>query len=88
MFLLCTLFMSKRQSKSYVNSMHNYCTRTCWVCISGVAKASTVTEMKERSEPSVAVVYESVDEGKFQHGEVLTESPLYQLHGTVETNVS
>ena len=58
------------------------------MCISAVAKASTVTEMKERSEPAVAVVYESVDEGRFQPGEVLTESPLYQSHGTVETNVS
>ena len=67
--------------------MHNRLP-VCWVCISAVAKASIVTEMKERSKPATAVVYESVDEGRLRPGEVLTESPLYQLHGTVETNVS
>ena len=36
--------------------------------------------------PAAAVVYESVEERRLQHGEELTESPLYQSRGTVETN--
>ena len=53
---------------------------------SAVAKASAGTEMTKRSEPAAAVVYEPVEERRLQHDEVLTESPLYQSHRTVETN--
>ena len=57
-----------------------------FVYFSAVAKASSGIEMKERSELAAVVVYESVEEGRFPPGEVLTDSPLYQSHGTVETN--
>ena len=53
-----------------------------------MAKISARTEMKEQSDSATAAVYELVEEVRHQPGETLTESPLYQPQGTVETNLS
>ena len=54
--------------------------------ISAVPKSSFATEMRARSEHATSVVYESINEGRLQPDEVLTENPLYPSVGTVETN--
>jgi hypothetical protein len=53
-----------------------------------VKKAPADTELTKTSEPVTAVVYESIDERRSQPLEILTESPLYQSHGTVQTNAA